>query len=1446
MRRSLALACTVALGATLAVPVAAAPATPDAAGLEEATATSLATGVVRDRLKDAEDGVFIVRLADAPVAAYDGGEPGLARTRPDTARGQRLDPDSPAVRAYQRHLEQQRDRAVAAMERRIARDLDVLYVYDFVLNGFAAELTVEEARELAALPEVVDIEPDELLELHTDNGPGWIGAPAVWGAGDDPDVGTRGEGVVVGIIDTGINPSNPSFADPGPIDGYEHTNPNGAGTYLGVCDPEQPAYDPTFACNDKLVGAWDFVLAQTDPNNEARDVDGHGSHTAGTVAGNLVEATVTSPATPGLSFDRTISGVAPHANIVSYRACAAGCPLSATNASINQAVADGVHVINYSIGGGSNDPWSNTNALAFLNARQAGVFVATSAGNSGPGQRTVGSPADAPWLLSVGASTHDRNISNTLTDLTSTAGTFGDLVGKGFSGGFGPAPIVDAADYGDALCLEPFPAGTFDGEIVVCDRGVIARVAKGANVGAGGAGGMILHNDAPSGATLNSDAHVIPAVHVSYADGNALKAWLAEGEDHSGTITGFVGVDEDPSWGDLTASFSSRGPNAQIDIISPNITAPGLDIIAAYGVGDPQPPVWDIVSGTSMSGPHAAGAGALLAALHPDWSPDEIQAALMTTAVTSGLLKEDATTPADWFDVGAGRIDLAAASQAGLVLHETGTNYLAADPAEGGDPRSLNLPNLANGECLGTCSWTRTVTATTAASWQASTSGPDGLGLSVTPSSFSLAAGESVALTVTADVSAAEDGSWLFGDVVFTSDAAPRAHFPVAVVPTSGVLPGIVDLDTRRDAGSQLVTGLEARPSPELTVDVHGLTRATLHEGEVAQDPNNGTPYAPIDAVWWETFEVPDGAVRLVAEILETPAPDLDLFIGTGSTPSAATQVCSGTTPASLERCDLDDPAAGTWWVLVQAWQASGDDPDPFTLSVGVVPDSDEGTMSVDAPATVDEGEPFDVRVFWDAEMEVGDRWYGAFSLGSSPAARGDIGRVAVDLVRHDDDVAKTADVETAAPGDLVTYELVVRPNVTPEDLVYTLTDTIPDGLTYVEGSVTGGATVEDGVLSWTGTMPTAVGVEGDYVMATNGTDDTCAVPFGDGGYVDLAAFGIQPQPGVVGDTRVFSAFAAGSPFSFYGRDHVGLGFTDDGFAILDPAANYGGSPWLAQAVPNPAQPNALIAALWDDFEIVHDAANNQGVALATTGGTGASGLAVVDYRKLQPWGQPDAPTSDVQLWVRRQPVPGAWDIAIAYNDLGSLAGPLTIGVENAAGTHGTALVNAASAEGVIDGDTVVCFRYEGPTFESHVITYQTTVDDGAFGELTNEVVHDTDDPGSQPAVASYTVTGPPPGVTAIDVTPAGVRLRVDATQQLTATATLANGVTVDVTDDVAWASTNELVATVDDTGLVRGVGGGTATVTASLGSLEASASVRVTGRAAEPGPPPRPSPPRP
>ncbi|MEE6273973.1 S8 family serine peptidase [Georgenia wangjunii] len=1328
----------------------------------EPAETSGSTSVARDgakgtvmRLGSAPTAERYIVQLDAPaVSAYDGGIARLQATKPEP--GDRLDASAAPVRAYTEFLAGEQADLQSEIRAEIGRAPAVDFSYTYALNGIAVELTADEAAAVAQLRGVTSVVVDFDRQIQTDNGPEWIGAPAIWDGAATGGVGTKGEGIVAGILDTGINPSNPSFADTVPEseggDGYDHTNPLGEGTYLGMCDAANTEqYDARFPCNDKLIGAYDFI------GEGPFDDDGHGSHTASTTAGNQVTAVVEGPS--GISETRTISGVAPHANLIAYDVCDAdGCSAAAITAAIDQAIEDQVDVINYSIGSSApSNAWSDPDAIGFLNARAAGIFVATSAGNDGPGPSTVGSPADVPWVTSVAASTHDRVYLNALVDLTREDGPeLGDIGGLGFTTGYGPAPIVYAGDYGDPLCQAgAFEENTFDGEIVVCDRGISGRVEKGQVVADAGAGGMILANDEPNGDSLTGDAHVLPAVHISYDDGLALKAWLDEGEGHTGTITGAT-LEEDPANGDVTAGFSSRGPNRALDILSPSVAAPGVDILAAVGVSTAESevdPEWGFISGTSMASPHVAGAGALLTDLRPDWSPAEIQSALMTTAVMDGVTKEDGVTPADPFDMGSGRIDVAAAANAGFVLEETIARYEAADPSEGGDPKTVNLASMADSQCLQTCSWTRTLTGDAAGTveWSATVASDDDVAITVEPATFSLADGETQEITITADVRAADAAAdtWLFGRVYLTPGTAgiSDASLPVAVLPSTGVLPSEVVIDTRRDAGSELVEDLEAIEITDLQATVAGLTQLVTEEYSLVQDPTNTDPYDSPAGTTVLTVEVPEGASRLVAEVTESTAPDIDLFVGRGDTPSLETEICMSATAGALEKCDIGAPEAGTWWILLQNWEASAPGAtDTLTFGTAVVA-GDAGNLSVEGPETNPTGEPFDLRVYYDEpELDAGERWYGAITLGSSAGSPDDIGILPVTLNRFADDVTKTADVETAAPGDTVTYEVTVQPNVTDEDLTYTITDDIPEGMTYVEGSATGGATVTDGVLEWEGVLPTAAGATGTYAITRSGENPACANPLNGGGYVDLASLGsFATDPGVSGDTVAFTVSSA-SPFSFYGIDYNGITLTDDGFVVFDSATNYGGAPWEPQALPDPAAPNNLLAMLWQDMEIVYDAATNKGVTLVNLGGTVPGSALVIEYDDVQLYEDPES-TYDVQLFAFRgqDDAPGAYEFYVAYDNItGPVDGPLTIGTENADGTTGQALVNRDSGEGVVEDDTVICFDYEGASFDPVTISYQVTVDDAGLANgdvLTNEVTHVTDNPGAQPVTIGVGVT---------------------------------------------------------------------------------------------------------
>lgn len=1280
---------------------------------------------------------YLIRLTDAAVPTYTGGVEGLASTAPRA--GRTLDPSTARVREYTEFLEAEQDDFVTRMERTVGHDVEVPFTYQYAANGLSAVLTPAEAREIAQDPAVAHIALDKEHELHTDAGPAWSNADALWNAVEELDLPEdyQGEGVVIGTIDTGIHPSSPSFAETGD-DGYTHTNPLGAGNYLGVCDPANTdQYDPDFPCNGKLIGAYGFLSAA---DRSALDEDGHGSHTASTSGGNVVDdVTPTAPeGTNPPTFD--VSGVAPHANVISYRGC---CTTAGLTASIDQAIADGVDVINYSIGSSSpSDLWNDFDALGFLNARAAGIFVATSNGNDGPGFATTGSPADAPWLTSVGASTHNRHMLNTLGDLTSSAGDLADLRGKSLTGPLPATGIIDAASVGDPQCTTTTGhEADYADKIVVCARGGNGRVEKSANVAAQGATGFVLTNDEVNGGSLLGDAFAVPGVAISFADGETLRDWLAEGSDHTGTIAGTTFITDD-ELGDTMSSFSSRGPNRAVDTIVPSITAPGVDILAAYGVADGayDHVEYGIISGTSMSSPHVAGAGALLTQARPDWSPAQQQSALMTTARTT--VKDFDGSPATPYEQGSGHMDIGAAVQAALLFDETGANYLAANPEEGGDPSTLNLPSFADTQCLASCSWERTAVAPPSApadvTWTASVESDDALALSVDLSTDTVSPGDSLGISVTADVAGAPDGETLFGRVTLTpsNEDVPAVTLPVAVVPSGAILPNEIDVTTRRDTGSQAVTGLKSIAVSDFTGSVKGLVEADLHEGSLSQDPTNADAFDDLSKVEVTTLEVPEDATRLVAEITAAEAPDLDMFVGTGDTPSPATQVCASTTSSAAEYCDVPDPEAGTWWVLVQNWQGTDDQPDAHTLATAVVPAADGDNAGVAGPdGEVPVGEPYDVRLHWNLPTAAeGDLFYGTAVLGSSPDSPGDIGEIPVRLSRIADDVTKTASVTEAGLGDTIGYDITVQPNATPEDLTYTVTDTVPDGLSIDEASVTGDGVVDGQTITWEVDAPTQVGAVGSYEASTPADSPQCAAS---AGFQDLGAAGVGFSP-LDGDTVYVNAFGNIGPFAHYDVQSPNLSVSEDGLVTI--AGGYVGKPWEPQEIPATDGPNGVIAPLWSDLAL--SLADDRGVRIANTRDLET---AVIQWDDPFPYGaDPEDLSNSVgtfQAWFYKNVSDTRPEIRFEYGDIGELPASATIGVENLAGTHGTAVVNKGNpADAIADGATI-CFDYVAPEVDPVTLSYDVTVDqDAVTGTYTNSAEHVTTNPFDEPAVTSVDV----------------------------------------------------------------------------------------------------------
>lgn len=792
---------------------------------------------------------YIVILTDPSVPSYTGGIAGFEATNP-AVRGQTsFDANSAASQAYASYLEGQQAAFMNTVAQTLGRAPQVVYQLQFALNAVIMVLSPAEAAQVAKLPGVTTVERDVVLPIDTDYGPTWIGAPAIWGGtatGGLP--GTKGEGVIIGVLDTGINMDHPSFAKVGG-DGFVHTNPFGSGNFKGWCNPANPNYNPAYVCNDKLVGAWDYADASWGEPGGPEDTDGHGSHTASTSGGNyLAPGTVTLGAFP---YSPAISGVAPHANIIMYDVCGTSCYNTDTIAALNQSILDGVHVTNESIGI-SGDAFTGGKQQAYLSVFNAGITSARSAGNSGPGAGTVG--GTPPWVITVGASTHNRAGNNAFINMTGGSTTPpANINGKGFSAGAGPAPIVYAASapYSDALCQTPAAPGTFTGKIVICDRGTNARVAKGYNVLQGGAAGMVLANDSASGASLNGDVHWLPAVQITYADGVTLKAWLASGSGHTGTIAGTT-ISTAASNGDIMAGFSSRGPHPIANLLTPDVTNPGVDILAAYrsGATNPETPTveYAVVSGTSMSSPHTAGSAALVKALHPTWTPAEIKSALMDTGKYVGIRKEDGVSPAIPFDMGTGRVDLNHAGNASLVLNETGANFAAG----AANPKALNLASMADAACAGACSWTRTVKATRAGTWTASYVTPSGMTLAVTPSSFTLAAGQSQTLNIQANVTGLPVNTYAFGYVVLTKSGAGAAG---DVIHLTAVVRPIAGSATINVSPSSLSSSQAPNTNTNLPLTISNTGTAVLN-WNIAEAPVPAPPErSPALANWSDNFD---------------------------------------------------------------------------------------------------------------------------------------------------------------------------------------------------------------------------------------------------------------------------------------------------------------------------------------------------------------------------------------------------------------------------------------------------------------------------------------------------------------------------------------------------------------------------------------------------------------
>ena len=938
-----------------------------------------------DVLTESPNGLYIIQMIDDPVVAYEGGIKGLKATKPQ--KGKKINPNSAHVTKYVDYLKGRHATALSKVG-----GGQKVYNYQYSFNGFAAKLSHGQAKKMQSVDGVVAVRADSVQILDTATTPDFLGLTAEGGLWD---IGVDGEDVIIGIIDGGVWPESLSFTD--------RTGSNGNETKDGKLDYQQipgwhgkctPGEAFTAAdCNQKLIGAryynggwggnagidaslpWEF--------NSPRDFGGHGSHTASTAGGNQ-----DTPMTGQQAFFDGANGIAPRARIAAYKTCwetgeGGSCFSSDSVAAIDQAVADGVDVINYSISG------SRTNFLdsvedAFLFAADAGVFVAASAGNSGA-TSTVAHPG--PWVTTVAASTHDRTY-----DASATLGIGADYTGSSTNTtGAGPADLVYSANVGLAgedptevrLC---YP-GTLDpalvtGKIVLCDRGAIARVDKSLAVFQAGGIGSFLANPAP-GQSLNADFHSVPTIHVDNVAGDAIRAYATGGGTPTAEIfPSYFAPVPAPN----IAGFSSRGPllAGDGDMLKPDVSAPGVDILAA--VAPPGNGGQDFASyqGTSMSSPHVAGLGALMKDMHPGWSPMAIKSALMTTGY-------DLLSGADPFAQGAGHVDPNSAADPGLVYDHgftdwlgflCGTGQLQASycPILGIDPSDLNVASISIGALAGSQTVTRTVTSVSdEPEYYEFSAAVPGIDVVSDPSSFTINPGQSVTVEMTFTNATAPTGSYATGFVYWTS-GSHEVRSPVAVKPIYFAAPGQVSGSGEDGSASFDVSfGYDG----DYSAAAHGLEPANKQDGNVVDDPANDINEALGSGVGvtFEVVVVPAGTALTRISLFDDYTDgddDLDLYVFGPDTAGFPFQGSSGS-GTSAEQVDLVLPAPGVYFAVVHGWQTDGPDAN-YTLFDWSVSATPGGNLSVDsAPASATLGATEAVNINWSGAAG-GTKHLGAIS----------------------------------------------------------------------------------------------------------------------------------------------------------------------------------------------------------------------------------------------------------------------------------------------------------------------------------------------------------------------------------------------------------------------------------------------------------------------------------
>lgn len=787
------------------------------------------------------------------IVQFDG-PPALVATRGNgrsNTSANRFDPHATHVRQYINQLQARQNDILLSLNLWQNR----VYSYGYTFNGVAIRLTAAEAEKLRQRRGITRVWENTRRSVATSDSPEFLGLLDQPG-GLRADLGLTGEGIIVGVIDSGITPNHPSFRDreaakKAPrVCRSEWAENSWLGLWLcrrfdkpgrvmfgsppqnwrGVC-----ATGPGFAadtCNNKLVGARfykDGFEAGGAPDEDEfaspADADGHGTHIASIVAGNRVDAAVY-----GKSLG-AISGIAPRARVAVYKACwlepgaaRATCSVADLAKAIEDAVADGVDIINYSIGD-TNSSLDDPDDLALLAATEAGVLSVVATGNDGPENRTIQSPATTPWVISVGATSRAGTKVTQAVRISSPESLARDYESR--EGGFTPRLANSGAQSGRLVLVDDGSTETGDdtegnsfdactaienssevrGNIALIQRGYCNFDLKIALAQNAGAKAVVVFNNESELLVMDGDPGQvnIPAVMIGQADGQLIRDKLLAGADVRITLDSklFSTLIDD---GNVIGAYSGRGPNfGDSDFLKPDIVAPGTNILGGHTpdvANGFRGEYFQYLSGTSQAAPHVAGAAALIRQAHPDWSPAEIKSALMTSS-RQNIVKENGSVPATPFDMGAGHMEPNSAVNPGLVypadiaeydayLCRYGLERTTREDCQSiysagfrQDARDINLPSVAVTELAGTVEVSRRVkNVGPATRYSFSADLPDGISLSVEPESLTLANGETGKFTLSFFSDGSGLGSWHHGSFSWVSDNH-TVYSPFVVQPTT-------------------------------------------------------------------------------------------------------------------------------------------------------------------------------------------------------------------------------------------------------------------------------------------------------------------------------------------------------------------------------------------------------------------------------------------------------------------------------------------------------------------------------------------------------------------------------------------------------------------------------------------------------------------------------------